>query len=131
MSVMYRGLLLAGSLLSTASGVYAGSSNSLIDVSADGTLLATANRDNGSVSFVDLAANKVVHEISVGHKPEGVSFLGASHTLIATVYGDDQIVFLDADAGSVLRTVPVFDEPYGVVATRDGAKAYATLEYPG
>ncbi|MGE5194011.1 MAG: beta-propeller fold lactonase family protein [Deltaproteobacteria bacterium] len=126
-----RGFLAAGLLIAAASAVQAGSSNSLIDVSADGALLATANRDNGTVSIVDLAANKVLREIAIGHKPEGVSFLGASHTVAATAYADDAISILDADAGTVLKTIPVFDEPYGVVATHDGTKAYATLEYPG
>lgn len=114
-----------------ANAARAGSSNSLIDISADGALLATANRDNGTVSVVDLAQGKVLHEIPVGHKPEGVSFLGGSHQLAATVYADDAVVIVDADAGKVLRTVSVLDEPYGVVSTRDGSKAYATLEYPG
>jgi len=131
MAVIFRGILFVGALLLTAAGLHAGNSNSLIDISADGSLLATANRDNGSVSIVDLATNKVAHEIPVGHKPEGVSFLGNSHNLAATAYGDDQVVILDADSGTVVKTIPVFDEPYGVVGTRDGAKVYATLEYPG
>jgi len=131
MDVMFRMILAAGLLLFAGSTLHAGTSNSLIDISSDGALLATANRDNGSVSIVDLAMGKFLHEIPVGHKPEGVSFLGASHSLAATVYADDVVVVLDADAGTVLQTVSVFDEPYGVVATRDGAKAYVTLEYPG
>ena len=40
-------------------------------------------------------------------------------------------MLVDADGGAILKTIPVFDEPYGVVSTRDGAKAYVTLEYPG
>jgi YVTN family beta-propeller protein len=117
-------------VLSTAA-LHAGHSNSLLDISGDGTLLAAANRDNGSVSIVDLASGKVLHEVPVGHKPEGVSFLGAGHELIATVYGDDLVAVIDGDQGTITRRVSVFDEPYGVVATRDGSKVYATLEYPG
>jgi YVTN family beta-propeller protein len=131
MTVILRLVLLGAVLLSTAHAVHAGSSNSLIDISTDGALLATANRDNGTVSIVDLATSKVVHEITVGHKPEGVSFLGASHSLAATAYADDIVAVLDADAGKVMKTIPVFDEPYGVVATRDGARVYVSLEYPG
>src|SRR5579872_2372720 len=114
-----------------ASLAHAGSSNSLIDISADGAMLATANHDNGSVSIVDLASGKLLREIAVGKKLEGVSFLGGSHSLAATAYADDVVVLVDADSGTILKTVPVFDEPYGVVSTRDGAKAYVTLEYPG
>src|SRR5262249_12104714 len=107
----------------------AGASNSLLDVSADGTLLATANRDNGTVSIIDVALSKVLREVAVGKKTEGVSFLGASHSVTATAYADDVVVIFDADSGNVLKTIPVFDEPYGVVSTRDGSKVYATLEY--
>src|SRR5438552_12295054 len=106
-----------------AAVLHAGSSNSLIDISADGALLATANHDNGSVSIVDLASGKLLREIAVGKKLEGVSFLGASHSLAATAYADDKVVIVDADGGTILSTVSVLDEPYGVVSTRDGAKA--------
>ncbi len=122
--------VLVATLLSAAT-VHAGSSNSLIDISSDGALLATANHDNGTVSIVDLAAGKVLREIAVGKKLEGVSFLGASHSVAATAYADDKVVLVDADNGTILKTIPVLDEPYGVVSTRDGSKAYVTLEYPG
>jgi YVTN family beta-propeller protein len=124
-------LVVASFLALGSAAALAGNSNSLIDVSTDGTLLATANRDNGTVSIVELTGGKVVHEVAVGKKPEGVTFLGASHTLAATAYADDQVVIVDADSGTILKTIPVFDEPYGVVATRDGLKAYVSLEYPG
>lgn len=109
----------------------AGSSNSLMDISADGRLLACSNRDSGSVSIVDLATQKTVREIPVGHDPEGVSFIGATHSLAVAVYRDDVVVFLDGDTGKELARTAVFDEPYGVVSARDGAKVYVTLSYPG
>jgi YVTN family beta-propeller protein len=109
----------------------AGSSNSLMDISTDGKLLACSNRDSGSVSIVDLATHQTVREIPVGQYPEGVSFLGATHALAVAVYRDDVVVFLDGDSGKELGRTAVFDEPYGVVSTRDGAKVYVTLDYPG
>lgn len=109
----------------------AGSSNSLLDISHDGRLLAAANRDNGTVSIVDLAAAKVLHEVPVGSKPEGVTFVGRSHTVAATAYGDDKLVLFDAETGRPLGEVALFDEPYGVVSNAEGSKLYVTLEYPG
>ena len=109
----------------------AGSSNSLMDISTDGKLLACSNRDSGSVSIVDLATRKTIHEIPVGHYPEGVSFLGATHALAVAVFRDDEVVFVDADSGKELARTPVFDEPYGVVSTQDGTKVYVTMSYPG
>lgn len=109
----------------------AGTSNSLMDISADGTLLACSNRDSGTVTFVDTATNKVLREVKVGHKPEGISFIGPTHDLAVAVYDDDQVVLLSADSGDIRTRIAVFDEPYGIVSTKDGSRVYVTLEYPG
>src|SRR5262249_48592786 len=41
------------------------------------------------------------------------------------------VVFIDAAKGKAIHTLKVDDEPYGIVATKDGTKAYLTNEYPG
>jgi YVTN family beta-propeller protein len=102
-----------------------------MDISADGKLLACSNRDNGSVSIVDLATKKTVREIPVGKHPEGVSFLGSTHNLAVAVHDEDVVLFLNADEGQELGRTSVFDEPYGVVSTRDGSRVYVTLSFPG
>ena len=110
----------------------AGNSNSLMDISQDGSLLACSNRDSGTVTIVDLKSRQVLREIRVGRHPEGVTFLGDSKRLAVAVYDDDQVILLDADRddGEIVR-VPVFDEPYGVVSNHAGSRLYVTLEYPG
>jgi len=110
-----------------------GDSNSLMDISSDGRILACSNRDSGTVSFVDLTTGRKTFEIAVGSKPEGVSFLGNSHQLAVAVYGDDKVALLDASksAGQSIAVVEVFDEPYGVVSSADGKRIYVTLDYPG
>ncbi|MFM8289219.1 MAG: hypothetical protein ACKOGA_21215, partial [Planctomycetaceae bacterium] len=109
----------------------AGSSNSLLDVSADGRLIACSNRDNGTVTVIDRETRKVLRELPVGHKPEGVSFIGDTHQLAVAVYADDRLALLDADSGAELGSVPLFDEPYGVVSNRAGTRLWVTEEYPG
>ncbi|QDT41625.1 Lactonase, 7-bladed beta-propeller [Gimesia alba] len=109
----------------------AGQSNSLMDISADGKLLACSNRDSGTVTIVDLASNKKQSEIKVGKHPEGVTFLGKSHQLATAVYDEDIVVFLDADSGKITGQTEVFDEPYGVASSSDGSKIFVTLDYPG
>jgi YVTN family beta-propeller protein len=126
----FRGGLLLTFFILTASA-QAGTSNSLLDVSADGSRLLSANRDNGTVSVVDLAAGKVLREIKVGKKPEGVAYLGRTPMAAVTAYADDKVIFIDTESGELLATVDVFDEPYGIVANADGSKVYVTLEYPG
>jgi YVTN family beta-propeller protein len=111
--------------------LHAGPSNSLLDLSSDGALLACANRDSGTVTIVDRAAHRVLREIRVGNKPEGISFIGETHELAVALYAEDRVAFIHADTGATLGSVEVFDEPYGVVATSDGKKVYVTLEYPG
>lgn len=114
-----------------ANPVFAGRSNSLLDISQDGKLLACSNRDSGSVTIVDLATHQVLREISVGKHPEGVSFIGASYTVAVAVYDDDLVILLDASTGKVTNRITVFDEPYGVVSNNEGSKIYVTLDYPG
>lgn len=118
-------------VLVTANSARGGTSNSLMDISADGKLLACSNRDSGTVTIVDLGDHHKVHEVPVGKLPEGVSFLGDSHSLAVAIYAEDKVVFVSADEGKVTGEVEVFDEPYGVASTPQGTTIYVTLDYPG
>lgn len=129
MFVRYFLLCLIGLLMPNA--LRAGTSNSLLDVSPDGRRLLVANPDNGTVSVVDLAAEKVLHEIKVGEKPEGVTWIGGGPIGAVAVYREDRVVFFDATTGSVVKRLPVSDEPYGIVADKAGKRAWVTHEYPG
>jgi YVTN family beta-propeller protein len=117
-------------LVATACFLQAGSSNSLLDISPDGKKLAVVNTDNGTVSVVDLKTRRKLAEYPVGDHPEGVTWLGDTGTFLVTVYGDDVVRFYDQDKGHLFR-VAVGDEPYGVVATKDGKRAYISHDYPG
>jgi YVTN family beta-propeller protein len=114
-----------------AAPVFAGSPNSLLDISPDGKWLLVTNTDNDSVTVVDTTARKAVREIPVGDHPEGIAWIGNGPLAIVTLYRADQVMFLDTDAGKVVATLDVADEPYGVVTTRDGKRSYVTHDYPG
>ncbi|MFO0851948.1 MAG: c-type cytochrome [Gemmataceae bacterium] len=111
--------------------VGAGSSNSLLDVSPDGKRLLVANTDSGTVTVVDLATRQKVCELPAGDHPEGVAWVAGGPLAVATVYGDDKLVFLDTAKKAVVGTLAVADEPYGVVTTKDGKFAYVSHDYPG
>ena len=64
---------------------WAGSSNSLLDVSSDGKRLLVVNSDNGSVTVVDTAERKALREIIVGDKPEGAAWIGDGPLAAVTV----------------------------------------------
>ena len=128
----YAALTLFLSISVAASQVAtAGHSNSLMDISSDGQLLACSNRDSGTVTIVSLKSNEKLREIKVGIKPEGVTFVGDTHTVCVAVYGNDKIVFLNGDTGNLEGETEVFDEPYGVVSDSGGSKVYVTLDFPG
>ena len=127
--IFARASCLALWLLVSATGpALAGPANSLMDLSADGRLLVCSNRDSGSITIVDTESLQKRFEVTVGHKPEGVTFVGTSHVLAVTVYADDQIVFVDADRGEIVGRCDVFDEPYGLVSNHNGSRLWATLE---
>jgi YVTN family beta-propeller protein len=118
-------------LVGLASLAHAGRSNSLMDVSPDGGRLLVSNSDNGTVSVVDTKAKKVLHEIKVGDKPEGVTWVGRGPMAVVTVYKENAVVFFDADRGKVVKKLKVSHEPYGIVADDEGRHAWVTHEYPG
>ncbi|HEV3263653.1 MAG TPA: hypothetical protein VG013_42855 [Gemmataceae bacterium] len=109
----------------------AGTSNSLMDLSPDGTRLLVANADNGSVTVVDAAARNALREIHVGDQPEGVTWIGTGPLAAVTVYRERLVVFLDTRDGRIVQKLPVADEPYGIVANTEGSRAWVTHEYPG
>ncbi|QEL13513.1 c-type cytochrome [Limnoglobus roseus] len=122
--------LIAILLFATASpAVWAGSSNSLLDVSADGKRLLVANTDSGTVTVVNLTDRSVQCELPAGDHPEGTAWAGTVGLI--TVYGDDRVLFLDADAKAITHILPVDDEPYGIVTTKDGKTAFVSHDYPG
>jgi YVTN family beta-propeller protein len=124
--------LLAGFIvLASAPPALANTSNSLLDVSRDGKQLLAANADNGSVTVVDTAAQKVVREIEVGRKPEGVTWIGNGPLAAVTCYHDAQIVIFNADNGTLINKLNVAPEPYGIVADKAGKRLWVTHEYPG
>jgi YVTN family beta-propeller protein len=128
---MLARLAAALTLLFAALPALAGSSNSLMDVSPDGTRLIVANPDNGSVAVIDTAKREKLREIPVGGKLEGVSWIGAGPLALVTVYDQDRVAFVDTGAGNVVQLLAVDDEPYGVVTDRAGKRAWVTHDYPG
>src|SRR5207245_1110195 len=98
-SVRILAIFLTMSALWFGALAHAGSSNSLMDVSADGTRLLVVNSDNGTVTVADTAARKPMREIPVGEKPEGVTWIGSGPLAAATVYHEDKIVFFNAEDG--------------------------------
>jgi len=118
-------------LLVWPAGALAGSSNSLMDLTPDGRLLLVANADNGTVTVVNTKTFKAVREITVGEKPEGVTWIGQGPVAAVAVYGANQVLFIDTGAGRVLSRLRPAVEPYGIVADRAARRIWVTHEYSG
>jgi YVTN family beta-propeller protein len=117
-------------ILGLASFAFAGSSNSLLDLSPDGGRLLVANADNGTVTVVDAGVHKALREIKVGDKPEGVAWIN-EHLAAVTVYRENTVVFFDPETGGVIKKLPVPHEPYGIVTNKERSRAWVTHDYPG
>jgi YVTN family beta-propeller protein len=120
-----------GCVLFLSAPASAGTSNSLLDVSADGKWLLTASPDNDTVTLIDIAARKKLREIQVGRKPESVAWIGSGPLALVSLYEESALALIDAQTGKVIDRIPVGAEPYGLVVDRAGERAWATLEYPG
>ena len=90
-----------------------------------------ANPDNGTISVVDLKGRRALREITVGDHPESVAWIGNGPLALVAVNRDDKLAFVDTSAGKVVAFLNCAAEPYGVVATRDGKRAYVSHDYPG
>lgn len=126
---MTRLALIASLLLAPAA--LANTSNSLLDVSRDGKRVVVANTDNGTVSVIDVAKKAVLHEIKVGKKPEGTSWIAQGPLALVTLYADSSVVLIDTEKGAIIERFKTKAEPYGVVVNKEGTRAYVTHEYPG
>lgn len=111
--------------------VFGGSSNSLMDIHPSGKTLAVANPDCGTITLIDLSTKRKLAEIPVGKKPEGVSFVGPTNSLVVTLFAEDSLVVVDTIEQKVVKKLPCTDEPYGVVSSAAGDRMFVTHDYPG
>lgn len=105
--------------------------NSQMSISQDGQLLVVACTDSGTVCGIQLPTLSRVWETRVGKRPESSTLLGNGKIAAVTVYDEDSVVLIDTKTGAISSTIHVQDEPYGCVATKDGARLYVTHDYPG
>ncbi|MDI1308174.1 MAG: cytochrome D1 domain-containing protein [Methylotenera sp.] len=125
-----------------------------IAVSDDGKLLVVATRENGSVSLIDTATNKVLSQIKVGQNPEFVRVRGnlafvsyepsakggpppkpGSAEAIAAAKEDDdddkepaRIGIIDLKLGKKIREITGGPETEGVEFSKDGKQLVITNE---
>jgi YVTN family beta-propeller protein len=120
-----------------------------IGITSDGRQLITANKDDGNISVIDLASNKVKH-ITIGKNPEFVRVLG-NHAFVtyepsaksappqksgpdAAKQDDDddkipgRIAIVDLKKGKVVKEIIGKPETEGVEFSQDGKNMIVTNE---
>ncbi len=95
-----------------------------ITVDASGNRAYTANVKSDDVSVIDIAAQKAIATVKVGHRPyavalaQGRAFVTDQHAGTVTVF--DTVTF------QVLKTIPVGGYPEGIMANDDEKIVYVT-----
>jgi YVTN family beta-propeller protein len=126
-----RFLLAFLALFVSGATAVAGTSNGLLDVSPDGKRLLAANADNDSVTVIETATRKVLREIKVGEKPQGVTWIGDGPLAAVACYHQAEVILFNAETGTIVKKLKVAAEPYGIVADKAGKRLWVTHEYPG
>src|SRR5262245_35046128 len=88
-------------LLPIGSGPFA------IELNQDATLAVVVNRNNNTVSIVNLADNIVRNTITVGTFPTSVALNPTTNQAVVTNFGSDNISVIDIGSGTVVATIAV------------------------
>ena len=92
----------------------------MVAVSADGRRAYTANIPAGTVSVVDLAANRKVRDISVGGNPEGIALSKDERTLWVADLEGARVQAFDTASLEKVAEVATGARPIRVAASADG-----------
>ena len=113
--------------LSLDGEIAVGASPSGIAVTPDGARLLVANREDDSVSIVDLGTRRETARVTVGHHPFGIALdATGARAYTANVTGNDVSV-IDVVAGRETGRVKTGERPY-VVALANG-RGFVTDQY--
>jgi YVTN family beta-propeller protein len=120
-------------LAQAGSARFAGPTSSQpLALDASDSLLAVANPDNDSVTFVGVAGGQTITlaELQVGEEPNGIVLLpdGSKAYVANTVGGSVSVIAISPgkDRFKEIRRIKVGTEPYGLALTPNGTKLYVT-----
>lgn len=104
-----------------------------VALSPDGTWLVTANQTSGSVSLVDLQAQKVLDEMAVGDHPAYLAMCPDGKTLLVSCEYSGEVVVLRIDSGKLQRlgAVRTGFQPCGIAVAPKGNTAFVGLVATG
>src|SRR5262249_43967974 len=99
-----------------------------IAISPDDNFVWAVNRDNNSVTVINVAGdvNQKVAEIVTGAEPRCVAITPNGLKVYVTNMVAGTVAVINAVTGQVFRVIPVGTEPFGCAVTPNGAKLYVS-----
>jgi DNA-binding beta-propeller fold protein YncE len=102
-------------------------------ISPDRRWLVTANEASDSVSLVSMSDRQVCDEITVGQHPADIEFCpDGKHLLVTAAWsGRVDVLSIDQNRLTIVRTIEVGFEPYGIAVSPIGNRAFVGLVASG
>ncbi|HLG16460.1 MAG TPA: cytochrome D1 domain-containing protein [Blastocatellia bacterium] len=95
-----------------------------IAISPDGSEVWVGHNEDGGLSIIDTATNKVKETIKAGRMPIRVKFTpNGERVLVSDAQGGEVVVF-DARTRKEIKRIPVPETPVGILITPDGRRAF-------
>jgi len=96
----------------------------------DGSKVFVSSDESGVISVIDPRTDEVTGTIRTGKQPHGLVASADSRHVYAAIFGDDQILEIDAHTLKVVRT---FDapQPHNLALSRDGKTLFVAAQKPG
>lgn len=104
-----------------------GKSPAGVAVSPDGTLVATADRDDDRVSIYDAVTGRRLRAVATGKHPYALVFYGGF--LWTTDVQSDSVTVIDPISGRVVGRVATGSHPYGIAFAQ--GRGFVTNQYAG
>lgn len=124
MKTMMTALLLSLAMVAGCGNRDDGASRASSTLAKSGDDVFAVNVDEGTVTRVRKNGDTTT-SARLGSEPTRIA--AADGKLFVTLRGDGELVIVDAESLEVLQRVAVGSEPYGVVTTADGARAYVAV----
>ena len=96
----------------------------LVSIAGASPFAYITNTDDGTVSVIDTATNKVTATVKVGYLPYGVAVSSDGKKVYVT--DDGGVSVIDTTTNTVTATVPVGSKPTGIAVNPNGNKVYVT-----
>ena len=95
-----------------------------VEVTPDGKEAWVGHNDDGGISIIDTATNKVVHTFTAGQMPIRIKFTPDGARALVSDPKAGEFLVLDARTRAVLKRVPMDGAPVGILVQPDGRRAY-------